>query len=240
MITVIIPTLNAERTLAATLTSLVPAVVDGLVRDVVIVDGGSNDETLKIADASGAAIVECTEASRGAQMRAGADVAKGDWFLFLHADTVLDPGWQKEVAAFVERIDMGRRPEAAAAFQFALDDVGFLPRVVEGGVQLRCFLFRLPYGDQGLVIPRRLYNAIGGFKPMPLMEDVDIIHRLGRSRTIILRSRAVTSAVRFSRDGYFMRVLRNWTCLTMYYARFPSRTIARVYAGQRGRGNDTP
>jgi rSAM/selenodomain-associated transferase 2 len=231
MISVIIPTLNAERTLTSTLAALVPGVVDGVVRDVVIVDGGSDDETLKIADASGATIVRCAEPGRGTQMRTGAEAAKCDWFLFLHADTVLEPGWQSEVATFVERIETGRRDEAAAAFQFALDDTGFLPRFIESGVKMRCTLFRLPYGDQGLLIPRRLYERIGGFKPITLMEDVDIIHRLGRSRTIILRSRAVTSAVRFHREGYMMRVLRNWACLALYYARFSDRTIARVYAG---------
>lgn len=229
MISVVIPTLNAEQTLAATLVSLIPGVVDGVVRDVVIVDGGSNDRTLKIADASGAEIVICSDTGRGAQMMAGADAAKGDWLLFLHADTVPEPGWHNEVAAFMERIDHGQRPEAAAAFQFALDDMGFLPRVLEVGVFMRCMLFRLPYGDQGLLIPRRLYNRIGGFKPMSLMEDVDIVHRLGRARTIILRTRAVTSAIRFHRDGYFSRVLRNWACLFMYYCRVPERIIVRFY-----------
>ena len=228
MISIVIPTLNAETGLAATLTALVPAVVEGLVRDVIIVDGGSSDRTLAIAEAAGAIIVR-SAAGRGRQLSAGAEVARGPWLLYLHADTVLEAGWEREAAAFVERVEVGQRPAAAAAFRFALDDLGFLPRLIEWGVALRCTVFRLPYGDQGLLMPQRLYGSIGGFKAMPLLEDVDIVRRLGRSRTIILRSRAVTSAIRYKRDGYPGRVGRNLACLLMYQLRFPPRLIAKLY-----------
>lgn len=151
------------------------------------------------------------------------------WLMFLHADTVLEPGWEREIAAFTERVDIGQRPEAAAAFRFALDDLGLKPRLLEAGVALRCALLRLPYGDQGLVIPRRLYQACGGFRELPLMEDVDLVRRLGRARTVMLRSRAVTSAARYRRDGYAGRVLRNLTCLALFYLRMPTRVIERIY-----------
>jgi len=233
MITVIIPTLNAETSLAATLTSLVPGAVDGLVRQVVIVDGGSNDRTLRIAEDSGADLVR-SEPGRGAQMRAGVEAARFPWLLFLHADTILDNGWEREAAAFIERVDIGQRETAAAAFRFALDDLGFLPRMIEFGVALRCTLLRLPYGDQGLLIPRRLYDQIGGYKPMPLMEDVEIVRRLGRGRTVILRSQAVTSAVRYKRDGYVKRAARNLTCLSLYLLRAPMPLIERLYARRSG------
>ena len=229
MISVVIPTLNAETTLAATMTALVPGVVEGIVRDVIVVDGGSDDRTLKIVEASGAEIARAPEPGRGPQMQAGADAAKSDWLLFLHADTVLETGWEREVATFIERIQSGERPEAAAAFQFALDDLGFLPRMIEFGVRARCTLFRLPYGDQGLLIPRRLYHQIGGFKAVGLMEDVDLVRRLGRSRTIMLRSRAVTSAIRYRRDGYLSRVARNQLCLMLFYLRAPARVIEKIY-----------
>lgn len=230
MITVVIPTLNAESSLAATLTALVPGAVDGLVRQVVIVDGGSTDRTLRIAEDSGADIVR-SEKGRGAQMCAGVAAARFPWLLFLHADTILDSGWEREAAAFVERVDIGQREPAAAAFRFALDDLGFLPRVIETGVALRCTLMRLPYGDQGLLIPRRLYDQIGGFKPLPLMEDVEIVRRLGRGRTVILRTQAVTSAIRYKRDGYVRRAARNLTCLGLYLVRAPMPVIQRFYGG---------
>jgi rSAM/selenodomain-associated transferase 2 len=233
MITVVIPTLNAETSLAATLTSLVPGAVEGLIRQVVIVDGGSSDRTLRIAEDSGADIVR-SEPGRGQQLQEGAKVARFPWLLFLHADTVLDPGWERETAAFIERVDVGQRPPSAAAFRFALDDTGFLPRMIETGVALRCTLLRLPYGDQGLLIPKRLYDEIGGFKPMPLMEDVDIVRRLGRSRRLILRTQAVTSAIRYKRDGYIRRVVRNLTCVSLYFLRAPLPLIVRLYGTRSG------
>ena len=228
MISIVIPTLNAESGLAASLSALVTATVEGLVREVIIVDGGSTDRTLSIADQAGARIVT-SEPGRGRQLRAGAEAARFGWLLFLHADTVLEPGWEREVWALVERVEIGERPETAAAFRFALDDLGFLPRLVEVGVGLRSSAMRLPYGDQGLLIPRRLYDRLGGFRDLPLMEDVDLVQRLGRSRTLILRSRAVTSAVRYRRDGYVPRVARNLTCLGLYYLRVPPQLIARIY-----------
>lgn len=233
MITVVIPTLNAEASLAATLTSLVPGAVDGVVRQVVIVDGGSSDRTLRIAEDSGADIVRA-ERGRGQQMRAGAQAARFPWLLFLHADTVLDAGWEREVATFVERIDIGQRQPTAAAFRFALDDMGFLPRVIETGVALRCTLLRLPYGDQGLLIPRTLYDEIGGFRDLALMEDVDIVRRLGRRRVLILRSQAVTSAIRYKRDGYVRRAARNLACLGLYLLRAPMPLIERLYGARSG------
>ena len=157
MISIVIPTLNAASGLAACLTALVPGVVNGCVREVIIVDGGSTDRTLEIAEASGATILR-TGQGRGSQLKAGAEEAKSEWLLFLHADTVLDTGWEDEVATFIERVDTGQRPETAAAFKFELDDLGLLPRLIEAGVACRCTLFRMPYGDQGLLIPRRLYQ----------------------------------------------------------------------------------
>jgi rSAM/selenodomain-associated transferase 2 len=228
MISVIIPTLNAESGLAATLTALIPATVEGLVREVIIVDGGSTDRTLSIADQAGAHVIR-SQPGRGRQLRAGAEVARFGWLLFLHADTVLEPGWEREVSALIERVEVGQRPETAAAFRFALEDLGFMPRLIEWGVATRCTIMRLPYGDQGLLMPRRLYQQLGGFRDLPLMEDVDLIRRLGRSRTVILRSAAVTSAVRYQRDGYPRRIARNLTCLMLYVLRVPPRVIARIY-----------
>lgn len=228
MITVILPTLDAEAGLAAALTALVPATVEGLVREVVIADGGSGDRTLEIADQAGATIVRSSR-GRGHQMAAGAREARMPWLLFLHADTVLAPGWEREAAAFIDRVEAGQRPLAAAAFRFALDDLGFKPRLIEAGVSLRCTLFRLPYGDQGLLIPARLYKALGGFRELPLMEDVDLVRRLGRGRMVMLRSQAVTSAIRYRRDGYLRRAARNLTCLALFYLRVPTRVIARLY-----------
>lgn len=228
MITVVIPTLNAEAGLAASLMSLVSATVDGLVREVIIVDGGSTDRTLAIVDQAGATLLK-TAAGRGGQLAAGARAARMPWLLFLHADTILEPGWEREVQAFIGRVDIGQRAQTAAAFRFALDDMGLMPRIIETGVAIRCALMRLPYGDQGLLVSRRLYAEIGGYRDLPLMEDVDIVRRLGRSRIAILRARAVTSAIRYRRDGYLRRTARNLVCLLLFYGRVPPRLIAKIY-----------
>jgi rSAM/selenodomain-associated transferase 2 len=228
MISVVIPTYNAETTLGPTLAALVPAVVDGLVQEAILVDGGSTDETCVIADAAGTRLVR-TKLGRGTQLEAGAGAARGDWLLFLHADTVLEPGWAEEAEAFIERVMTGRRASAAAAFRFALDDDGLMPRLLESLVALRCFLFALPYGDQGLLISRKLYRELGGFRPMSLMEDVDLMRRLKRRQLVMLQSRAVTSGMRYRREGYVARSLRNLCCMVLYFLRVPTRVLARLY-----------
>lgn len=233
MISVIVPTLNAEATLARTLTALVSAAVEGLVREVIVADGGSTDRTAQIADEAGATLIDCAGGGRGRQLIAGASAARFAWLLFLHADTELEPGWEREVTAFLEAVDCGKRPPAAAAFRFALDDLGLSPTLLERLVAVRCALLRLPYGDQGLLVPRSLYDEVGGFPPLELMEDVAIARRLGRRRIALLRTRAVTSAVRYRRDGYLRRSLRNLSCLTLYFLGVPPDAINRIYGSSR-------
>jgi rSAM/selenodomain-associated transferase 2 len=228
MISVVIPTFNAERTLAATLAALVPAVVEGIVQEAILVDGGSTDDTRAIAEVAGTHLIDAPR-GRGSQLDAGASQARGDWLLFLHADTVLEPGWAEEAKSFMERVESGRRRQAAASFRFALDDDGTMPRFVEWLVGLRCHVLRLPYGDQGLLISHNLYNRLGGFRPLPLMEDVDLVRRLKRRELVMLKSRAVTSGERYRREGYFARSLRNLGCILLYYLRVPPRVLARLY-----------
>jgi glycosyltransferase involved in cell wall biosynthesis len=206
MISVVIPTLNSEQVLPATLTALVPAALEGVVRDVIVVDGGSTDRTREIADHAGAEVITAP-ANRGAQLRAGAHAARHPWLLFLNPDTVLEPGWEREADAFVERVERGATRHVAAAFRFALDDEGVAPRALETLVRLRGAIVRLPYGAQGLLVSRRAYDAAGGHRALPMMEDVDIARRLGGRRLKQLRSRAVTDAARYRRDGYLRGAL---------------------------------
>jgi rSAM/selenodomain-associated transferase 2 len=232
MISVVIPTLDAEGCLPDTLSALIPATVEGLVREVIIVDGGSKDRTREIADAAGAEVLLASP-GRGGQLVAGAARAKHPWLLFLHADTTLDSGWEREAGHFMERVDTGRLKPAAAAFRFALDDEGLAPRFLEGLVGLRCGALRLPYGDQGLLIPRRLYDAVGGYRELPLMEDLDLVRRLGSRAVRMLRARAVTSAQRYQREGYLKRAFRNQMCLVLYALNVPAARISQLYGGAR-------
>lgn len=224
MLSVIIPTLNAEARLTETLGALIPAVLSGLVKDVIVVDGGSGDLTVEIADDAGCTLLSAP-AGRGGQLARGARAAKGQWLLFLHADTALSQGWEKEVAHFISQ------PYAqtyAGIFRFALDDFRPQARRLERAVRWRCKLLALPYGDQGLLIHRQLYGELGGYKNLPLMEDVDLARRIGRRRLIYLRSRAVTSPARYA-NGYLRRSLRNLGCLSLYFLGVPPRVIARLY-----------
>jgi rSAM/selenodomain-associated transferase 2 len=223
MISLIIPTLNAARRLPATFLSIFDAAVDGFVSEVIVSDGGSEDATLKIAEDAGATVI-VGERGRGQQLRAGAERARKPWLLFLHADTALERGWVGDVQAF-----MKKGGDSAAAFRFRLADSGFQPRLLESAVALRCKLFALPYGDQGLLISRKLYDAVGGFAPIPLMEDVDFVERLGRRRIAILKTAAVTSAEGFKRDGYVRRSLSNLSCLMKYYRGVPPERLAERY-----------
>jgi rSAM/selenodomain-associated transferase 2 len=228
MISVVVPSLNAEADLPRSLSALIPAAMEGVVREVVIADGGSSDASAEIADAAGAAFLRA-ERGRGQQLAAGAAAAKGPWLLFLHADTALEEGWEREASAFIREIERGETEEGAAVFRFGLDDSGIKPALLTLGVGLRCRILRMPYGDQGLLISKQLYDRIGGFRPLTLMEDVDLVRRLGRRRIHLLRSRAVTSARRYRAEGYFRRMLRNLTCLSLYYLRVPTSVLTRLY-----------
>lgn len=227
MLSVIIPTLNGERTLVRVLAALVPAAVDGLVCEVIVADGGSGDATLEIAEAAGCGIVRTTR-GRGNQLAEGARAARGRWLLFLHADTVPGEGWIDDVRRFIEHAEHGARAQAAA-FRFALDAPGTKARLLEWIVAARCATVALPYGDQGLLLSRQLYDSLGGFRPIPLMEDVDLVRRIGRHRLALLSSRAVTSSERYQRGGFVHRMARNVACLTLFFLRVPPRLIVRLY-----------
>ncbi len=227
MLSVVIPTLNAERTLPRALSALVSGAVSGLVREVIVSDGGSTDLTSAIAEESGAQFIASMR-GRGAQLRTGAARARGPWLLFLHADTVLDASWTEDAERFMDRAErIGA--EHAAVFTFALDGLSSYARMLERTVKWRCSVLALPYGDQGLLISKRFYERLGGYGDLPLMEDVDLVRRIGRRRLSVLKSAAVTSAARYEQGGYVGRPLRNLLVLSLYFAGVPPRLLTRLY-----------
>lgn len=221
MISVVIPTLNAERGLVRTLSCLIEPAMRGLVRDVVIADGGSTDLTREIAEDAGCEIVHAA-ATRGGLRDAGARAAKGPWLLFLHAETALERGWDDEAYQFVRKGDQKR----AATFRFAIDDKRWSARRAEFVYRLRNKLLALPYGDQGLLISKAQYERLGGYKPLNLMEDIDLVTRLkrqaGRAGLTRLTARAISSAPR----GHAMR---NVALLTLYTLGVSPERLARRY-----------
>lgn len=221
-LSVVIPTLNAAAQLPATLAAMGSAAAE-----VVVADGGSADGTEGLARSLGARVIAASR-GRGSQLAAGIAAARGPWLLLLHADTRLAPGWAGAVRTAMAE------PGRAFHFRFALDDAAPAARRLERAVAWRCRALALPYGDQGLLIHRDLLAAAGGMRPLPLMEDVDLIRRLGRARLGALDIAALTSAERWRRGGYLARSARNLLCLSLWFLGVPPRIIARVYAGRRG------
>lgn len=210
-VTVIIPTLNAADRIGPCLGALAEALFEGLIRQVILTDGGSTDAIAEIADEIGTELVTAPK-GRGSQLRAGAKAAVGaDWLLFLHADTVLGRDW-----AAVLRAHIAKHPDKAACFRLRFDSDSKAARWVAGWANLRSRVFGLPYGDQGLLISRRLYEQVGGYSDIPLMEDVAIARALGRRRIRVLACDALTSADRYERDGWTRRGWRNLAILGMY------------------------
>lgn len=207
-ISVIIPTLNAEGSLSACLAALMEGLDAGLIREVIITDGGSNDQTLTLAEAWGTEIVTGA-ASRGGQLKRGCAKAKADWLLVLHADTRLDPGWTGTVIAHLNG-------QQAGWFQLRFDHKSIAAKLVAGWANLRSRL-GLPYGDQGLLIPRQLYQSVGGYHDQPLMEDVALARAL-KGKLVGLEGVAVTSADKYRRTGWLRRGARNLWTLIRYFA----------------------
>lgn len=224
-LSIVIPTFNARDVLPRTVAALKDPDGEALVREIVVVDGGSNDGTTDVAEKLGAKVSQ-SPASRGGQLSHGGARASADWLLFLHADTRLDTAWRQAVSAFVENpANRGK----AAVFRFALDDPDPRARRIEKITHWRTRVLGLPYGDQGLLISRSLYRELGGFRPFPLMEDVDIVRRLGRRRICCLPVTATTSAVRYRRDGWWLRPIRNVALLTLFSLGTPPRLLSRLY-----------
>jgi rSAM/selenodomain-associated transferase 2 len=224
-LSIVIPTLNAEAALRRSLPSLATLGALSLIREVIFADGCSTDRTTEIALKSGAEVVSSAK-GRGTQLTAGAEAAKGNWLLFLHADTVLNPGWEIAAAEFISEPE---NAEKVGYFRFRLDDASSGARWLEKMVAARCRVLQLPYGDQGLLVSRALYHRLGGFKAIPLMEDVEFVRRAGRRRMTVLDQEATTSASRYREDGYVLRPFRNLFCLTLYFVGVPPRTIAKLY-----------
>ncbi|MFX0544994.1 TIGR04283 family arsenosugar biosynthesis glycosyltransferase [Roseovarius sp. S1116L3] len=219
-LSVIVPTLNAEPGLPALLAGLMEGVEAGLIRELIVSDGGSSDATATIAEEVGA--LWCAgPPSRGGQLRRGAALAGGDWLLFLHADSMLPQGWTQAVLAQMEDGRPGH-------FRLAFADGGLAGRIVAGWANLRARLFSLPYGDQGLLIAKDDYDVAGGYPDIPLMEDVAIARVLGR-RLSMMPATICTSAARYRRDGWLRRGARNLALLLRYLAGADPHDLHRRY-----------
>lgn len=219
-LSIVIPTLNAANALPDTLACLIEGLEAGLLRELVISDGGSNDATLTIAEDAGANTLSGSP-GRGGQLQRGAKAAQGDWLLFLHADTHLPAGWTATLRTHMEH------SSKAACFRLQFRANGLGATITAGWANIRTRL-GLPYGDQGLLISRAQYDAVGGYPDIPLMEDVAIARAL-RGKLMLLPSNVTTDATKFQRNGWCRQGTRNmWTLLRYLLGADPER-LARRY-----------
>lgn len=216
-ISVVIPTLNAEKVLPGCAAALMDGVSEGLIHEMIITDGGSTDATVALGREIGAKIVT-GPASRGGQLRRGCAAAQGEWLLIVHADTQLAPGWVEAVTQH-----MGTQ---SAGWGFLRFDRG--GRFVAAWANLRAQLFGLPYGDQALLVPKSLYDAVGGYLDQPLMEDVAIARAL-RGTLVAGGFTAVTSAARYRRHGWLKRGTFNLSLLLRYLLGADPHRLAAAY-----------
>lgn len=173
-LSIVIPTLNAAGDLPGAVSALVEGLEAGVIRELIVSDGGSADKTREIAEQAGAEVI-IGAPGRGTQLARGCAAARGDWIFVLHADTRLLPGWSEAVA---RAFDSG----APHAFRLCFSAKGAAPRAVAGWANLRSRVFQMPFGDQGLLVPRAVYEAVGGYDAgLPLMEDVALAQGLKRA-----------------------------------------------------------
>lgn len=209
MLSVVIPTLNAQNHLPKLLAQL-----KGNVDQIIISDGGSTDSTVSIALAADTRLALGCK-GRGWQLARGAKWAAysqqdEDWLLFLHADNRLSENWLEAVDDHIKKY-----PMQAGYFKFKIDDKGFWPRLMEKIVALRCYFWQLPYGDQGLLISKALYEEIGGYPRWDLFEDVKIIEAL-RGKLRMVNAKIYTRADNYKAGGYWRRGLKNYRLYRSY------------------------
>lgn len=229
IVSIVIPTLNEAHSLPATIAAAEHPDVE-----LIVVDGGSTDETIEVAEALGARVVRSPR-GRGPQLAAGAAFAAGKFLLFLHADAVLPadylPGMLR---AMVD-------PECVVgAFRLRIDGDGWVLRVIEWGARVRCGWLGLPYGDQGLFVRASVYRDLGGFLPLSSMEDLEFVRRAAKRGEVRTLEREVTVSARAWRQHGVLRfTCGNLVCSIALFAGVPPERVARwrsrFLARRRGR-----
>jgi rSAM/selenodomain-associated transferase 2 len=222
-LSVIIPAYNEEENLPRTLKRLV-----GFCHEVIVVDGNSKDATAQTARKMGA-LVLLSQKGRGLQMALGASMAKGDVLCFVHADTLVPKDFARHISRALQdsRVVWG-------AFALGVGERALGLDLICLGANLRTCFFKLPYGDQAIFVKRDAYFAVGGFAPIPIMEDVEIARKLGRiGRFCMARARVYTSARRWQQEGLLARTLKNYSLLLRYLLGAPPQSLADKYKDAR-------
>jgi len=223
-ISVIVPVLNEEKSIAATLAplaSLQPY-------ETIVVDGGSEDRTREIAGKFAVKIIQ-SERGRARQMNRGAQEASGEVLLFLHADTRLPATAFGDIAGA-----LGDARFIGGRFDIVLDGAHWILPVVGRMISYRSRLSKVGTGDQALFVRREVFQSMGGFPDIPLMEDIAFCRALKRLGDVAcLRSRVVTSARRWEVDGVWRTIFRMWTLKLLYLTGVSPARLKQFYADTR-------
>ncbi len=222
-ISIIIPALNEELLIRETLSSL--RLQDC---ELIMVDGGSMDNTVGLACEKGARVLS-SEPGRGRQLNKGAAAARGEILLFLHADTTLPQNFQPLVTGALKR-----KGAVAGAFRLGIDAGGARFRLLEKGAALRSLVLGLPYGDQAIFLRRETFEEIGGFPEQEIMEDVSLVRKLAEKGKIeILPESVLTSGRRWHKRGVAVTTLLNQLLLCGFFLGLSPRFLARCYYGRK-------
>jgi rSAM/selenodomain-associated transferase 2 len=225
-LSIIVPVLNEAEFIAGALAALVPLRQRGA--EVIVVDGGSRDRTVELARPHADCVIAAPR-GRAVQMNAGAALGRGDVLLFLHADTRLPSDADRLVLERLER--SGRR---WGRFDVAITGRSPLLAIVACAINMRSRLTGIATGDQAIFVRRRVFERLGGYPPIPLMEDIALSRALKRAgRMVALRDTVLTSARRWERRGMLRTILLMWTLRAAYYAGVPPARLAALYADTR-------
>jgi rSAM/selenodomain-associated transferase 2 len=226
-ISIIIPTLNERENIKAAIATTQPS----LNIEVIVVDGGSQDDTVAIVQSLGVKLISSLP-GRAGQMNMGAIAASGEILLFLHADTRLPIGFDEMI-----RTALQQPKTVAGAFALQINDLSWGLRLVERGVYWRSRFLQMPYGDQAIFLKKTVFQQIGNFPELPIMEDFELIRRLRRiGKIIILPAPVVTSARRWLQKGIVKTTLLNQIVIIAYFLGVSPKRLRSWYR-QSPRGN---
>ena len=221
-ISIIIPTLNEANNLPLLLSDLLTIQKEG---ETIIVDCGSEDKTIDIANIYGAKVYKAKERNRGLQLNIGAKNAKGEWLIFLHGDTRLTHDWFTKIKLLIK----GDK-NFIYHFKFKINDKKIIYRILEILVNFRSQYLKQPYGDQGLIIHKSIYLKNNGFRKIPLMEDVDFIRRLSNKKDLKqLNLPVFTSSRKWRKTNIFHQALKNWNFRRRWFKGESAKTIYSDY-----------
>jgi len=220
-LSIIIPTLNESKHLPLLLSDL--SEINNK-SEILIIDSTSKDKTKDIALINGTRFYKINENNRGLQLNYGAKKARGEWLLFIHADSRLGFNWSRKIMNILKSDS-----NFIYYFNFKVNNNSFTYRFLEFFVNLRCFLFKTPYGDQGLLISKETFKTYGGYKTIPIMEDFDFIKRINKENLRSLKTPILTSSRKWEEVNFVWQSLKNWHLRSLMLKDYSIKRIYKKY-----------